>query len=138
MEILDNRDYKNPKEHKTADSRSGGLFIGLAFMAAGLVCYCTIQDGFLSCKTHLTFWQMILVGLGVFLLIRKQIIQGLVILLIRCFSAAQTQISSVFRLGYFVLGFLGNGMACRTDSFGYSDFCPFGHHASGAKPWPGA
>ena len=55
MEILDNGDYKNPKEHKTADPfrravyRTGFYGCRIGFATA------LYRMDFLSCKTHLTF-----------------------------------------------------------------------------------
>jgi len=91
MEILDdqehdtgNRYYPEPEENR--NRFSGGFFVGLVFIAAGLILFLS-YTGLISFRLHriLLSWQMLLVALGIFSLIRKQKTQGVVLLLIGLF-----------------------------------------------------
>ncbi len=83
MEILDNGDYRDPREHRNDSSHSGGLFIGVAFMVAGLVLLLHYTNMISSgLKNIILSWQMIVVAIGVYLLTRKQTTQGIILLLI--------------------------------------------------------
>ncbi|NLA15577.1 MAG: cell wall-active antibiotics response protein [Bacteroidales bacterium] len=91
MEILDNQehDFRNMDFHEPGENRNrfpGGVFVGLAFVAAGLILFLS-YTGWISfgLRRILLSWQMLLIAIGIFSLIQKQKTQGIVLLFIGLF-----------------------------------------------------
>lgn len=91
MEILDNQEHDTgnsyyPEPEENRNRFSGGFFVGLVFIAAGLILFLS-YTGWISfgLRRVLLSWQMLLVAVGILSLLRKQKTQGVVLLLIGLF-----------------------------------------------------